>query len=1397
VGIWFAMGNVNIMKKEVYIWGAGYYGVLTALHLENEGIKIRGFIDKNAKAIKSKLDLPVLELNEIENKNSQIIIAIQNEYAIIEIMDILLLHKFTFEISHLVKKPKKYFEIRKKETLSLIPTLEPLESKKSPKYIVSLTSSGKRLSETAPYTIITLFNQNINPDKIILWVANEDKEEIPQIMEELIKKGLEIRFCEDIKSYKKLIFALEAFPDDYIITADDDIYYPKNWFEQLINEHKKYPKKIICHCAIPTEYAGTLYPPKCFNKDVTNKELFMKLASHADGIWFWAMAITNKEYFGEDNPYVIIENGYCKNLQPVAYEQTLIENTLRNYNCLLNENDRQLNAVIEHYPQIREYLSKIVKDLQTMDLFYLQRRFDIIFKYFYAKWSFVVQTDFPKQIYLSHIFAFNKFYEKSPYKKLPIDFINSFDKLLNSIKNNEFDKNYPIPIHFTGELVNGAHRFVSAMIANREISTTLLDTGNTNIYDYSFFKERGLANEIADFNACLYVPMNPFARMFLLHPVAKLEYDDIIKNILNKYGFIYYEKELHLTYNGYVNLKKMNYARDKKNQWGGTPANDYEGLKKHALASFAGGKNPLRIFVWVCKNEQSVIDAKREIRAIYDIGNYSCHSSDTHEEAIELAQTFFNENSLYYLNNRAYGLTTSKFDEFIENLKQDLISQKIPLQAVCACGSTPMGIFGIRTVRDLDFLCIDDCGYSKTSVIRSPASSHADMSHLYEPCKDEIILNPKYHFYYRGLKFITLDVLLQFKTNRKEKPKDINDCNLIQEFKTNSWNKEPLLTSKKLNGSKTTLIYMANDTRTKGGWAARLSCMLTLYRIAKDNDFNFKINFTKPFNLQDFIIPNKYDWRIDEKDILFSEETTSVSMLSPGIRDLYLETQSCKNRSEFEKFLLDLKGKYNQILCYCDTLDPAHGKWRELFNELFILKEGLKERIDFHRQKIGSEYISVTFRFLGVLDDFNETSNFFIFYTLTRDEQNNLIKMCVENLKVISNMEKGKIILVCSDSIRFRNAVKNIENIYVVDGEVAHTNSNSIDKEALILSFVDFFLISYGQKTYSFAPDLLYPNGFSRIASMLSDVPFKYIQYDMTKPLLKNEDSNIDLRLRNNSVILDYLKNEKTGMFSQQEKEEIIECLTENPFSVFPYRFAKEKVNFEIFHDDDCGMFFVLHKNRKLYFSQNLNKDKVKERYYNLLIEQDYRSPHCYNSNNFEVCQNDIIADLGAAEGIWALDNVETAKFVYIFESNKDRICALHKTFEPYKMKIRIVNKCVSGMTEGNKITIDDFIAENGADISFIKADIDGMEINMLGGMQKLLENKTDLRLLLCTYHQQNEADKLEQILRKKYGFSTELSQGVMLFIHDKLGLQEPYFRKGLIRAKRVLKQEYIQPMRA
>ncbi len=289
---------------------------------------------------------------------------------------------------------------KKKSMLKKIPTLKLLEHQNEPQYIISLTSYGKRLSTTAPYTIISLFDQTIRPDRIILWVGENDKERVGEILRRLEKIGLEIRYCEDMRSYTKLIPSLKAFPEDNIITADDDLYYPNTWVEQLIVEHKRHPNKIICYRAreikvdknynvlpysqwqifdnssfshdeqsrnnfsnlsiFPTGVEGILYPPHSLDKKVLDKDLFMKLAPMADDIWFWTMALINTDFFGDESPYKIIENGNSYKFQGVDHAQARDGSSLTTYNVHQKGNDEQLKSMMEYFPQLKEILKKII-----------------------------------------------------------------------------------------------------------------------------------------------------------------------------------------------------------------------------------------------------------------------------------------------------------------------------------------------------------------------------------------------------------------------------------------------------------------------------------------------------------------------------------------------------------------------------------------------------------------------------------------------------------------------------------------------------------------------------------------------------------------------------------------------------------------------------------------------------------------------------------------------------------------------------------------------------------------------------------------------------------------------------------------------------------------------------
>jgi hypothetical protein len=246
------------------------------------------------------------------------------------------------------------------------------------------------------------------------------------------------------------------------------------------------------------------------------------------------------------------------------------------------------------------------------------------------------------------------------------------------------------------------------------------------------------------------------------------------------------------------------------------------------------------------------------------------------------------------------------------------------------------------------------------------------------------------------------------------------------------------------------------------------------------------------------------------------------------------------------------------------------------------------------------------------------------------------------------------------------------------------------------------------------------------------------------------------------------------------EQLEVLEFLRKNPLQIFPYRYTKDydMNSAEPCYDDSVNLYYVLFEGKRLYFKRSWTKERIKTIYNNLLIEQHPDSPHRYLSGAFDVDNGDIIADIGVAEGNFALSVIEKAAKVYLFESDEEWIECLKATFAPWKGKVTIVNKWVSAVDDENFVTLDTYFTSEKPD--FIKIDVDGFEAKLLKGCQRIINESKDLKLALCTYHKQDDHDVFSDYLTKK-GFHLTSSKGYMLFYWG--GIKKPYLRRGVLRA--------------
>ncbi|MCR5362146.1 MAG: hypothetical protein K6E73_09055 [Bacteroidales bacterium] len=239
--------------------------------------------------------------------------------------------------------------------------------------VVSLTTYRERIHEVY-MTIESIMQGTVKPNRIILWLAEEEfgGKTLPVVLQSQMKRGLEVRYCEDLCSYKKIIPSLKLCPDACIVTLDDDLIYEPDLLEHLIVSYKKYPNCVSAcrthkitvdekgmplpylqwcrfqhtempsHCNFFTGGGGTLFPPHSLNEQVLNKELFMKLSPHGDDIWLNAMSVLNGVKVAKAFTHNMCGDDFIKNESP--YVKPLWAG-----NKIVEGNDPQIKAVWEHF----------------------------------------------------------------------------------------------------------------------------------------------------------------------------------------------------------------------------------------------------------------------------------------------------------------------------------------------------------------------------------------------------------------------------------------------------------------------------------------------------------------------------------------------------------------------------------------------------------------------------------------------------------------------------------------------------------------------------------------------------------------------------------------------------------------------------------------------------------------------------------------------------------------------------------------------------------------------------------------------------------------------------------------------------------------------------------------
>jgi hypothetical protein len=248
--------------------------------------------------------------------------------------------------------------------------------------IVSMTTYPARAASaiTAMSSLLLQITSDMNVHPVLVLAEDEWPNKILPIEFNTLLPTTEILWTKDnLKAYNKFLPVMEKYPDNAVITFDDDKYYSYSLIENFIYDDKKQPEDIIWGRGaevlhIPEDgsihfvklkrqetpegqvtrrmkpyfgIVGTLYPAHVFkDKRFYDKEAIRKYDLTCDDSWVYSFALIGNIKMRRISRYI-----------PDIRIQANQENALFKYNSV-HYNDIWQNLLI-YLPELKDVLEKI------------------------------------------------------------------------------------------------------------------------------------------------------------------------------------------------------------------------------------------------------------------------------------------------------------------------------------------------------------------------------------------------------------------------------------------------------------------------------------------------------------------------------------------------------------------------------------------------------------------------------------------------------------------------------------------------------------------------------------------------------------------------------------------------------------------------------------------------------------------------------------------------------------------------------------------------------------------------------------------------------------------------------------------------------------------------------
>lgn len=343
-------------------------------------------------------------------------------------------------------------------------------------------------------------------------------------------------------------------------------------------------------------------------------------------------------------------------------------------------------------------------------------------------------------------------------------YLASFRELLQDMSVRGFDPTRSVLPVCGRTIVDGAHRLAAALALGLERVPCIDVEGEPMVLDAATLLRFGMPQWQVDWLTLMHCRFRTDMRAAVFFPRAHRRADEGIQRLAAQ-AEVARRISVSLTRVGMRRLMRLLYGA---HTW-------WDDYQERRFSQRRWSSRAPATVVFFVPSAAPVRQLKEEIRTALGIGNDGLHTTDTHEETLELARTVLNENGLHRLN-RARSLHVPNFERLFERFQARLAELGVDHDLYCIDSSSTMAVYGLRDVSDIDYLSVT--GRADLDE-QGEINLHNEEYEGFPTAIDEIVEDPRNHFYFCGVKFISIEMLARMKRHRGQ-AKDLADLRLIR-----------------------------------------------------------------------------------------------------------------------------------------------------------------------------------------------------------------------------------------------------------------------------------------------------------------------------------------------------------------------------------------------------------------------------------------------------------------------------------------------------------------------------------------------------------------------------------------------------------------------------------------